>query len=528
MARRTTKTSMWTLGAVTLGAMGTTPAGATTIRPDRPYGHALGDGLAYVERPGPSQAEVCVGPETLFGIDVSYYQGSIDWDAVAADGVSFAWVRVSHSLQFFDPEFETNLAGARAAGIHTGVYQYFEPGEDPIAQADLLLNATGPLLPGDMPPMIDVESPDPVAPGAYADAIQAWLDHVEAATGVKPFIYTGYYYWNDNVGSNAFSEYPLWIANYNPGSCPLIPNAWPTWAIHQYCACEMVSGIAGAVDGDTFNGNIDDLMAFAVAGGECGDGTCGGGEDPYDCPVDCPPCGVIGSSGGTIDNDEACYELYGPEQYWRAEAAGQGGSLVWTNATDYEAASNYAVWRMFFAESGLYSVEVHVQPPFGESEQAAYRIAHAGGESTEVVDQSASDGWVPLGDFEFEAGADHFVQLDDNTGELNDLEIGIAYDALRVVRLDGEVGDSTGGGGGEDDSGSDTGGDPDGGALTSGATSDGLPGGTGGGTDTFPAPGAADDGDDGCGCRSTGGGPGAGLLLLGLLGVTRRRRRARS
>ena len=494
-------------------------------RLDRPFGSALGDDLPLVDRPDPAAGEVCVGDETLFGIDVSYYQGSIDWDAVAADGVSFAWVRVSHSLQFFDPEFDANLAGARAAGIHTGVYQYFEPGEDPIAQADLLLEATGPLLPGDMPPMIDVESPDPIAPGPYADAIQAWLDHVEAATGVLPFIYTGYYYWNDNVGSNEFVDYPLWIANYNPGSCPLIPDAWPTWAIHQYCACETVAGISGAVDGDTFNGDIDDLMGFAVGAGVCGDGICDGGENPYECADDCPPCGVIGPEGGTVDNGDACYELYGPEEYWREEASGQGGSLLWTNATDFDAPSNYAIWRLFFAESGLYSVEAHVQQPFGETQQATYRIAHAGGETTEVVDQSSADGWVSLGELTFDAGADHFVRLDDDTGEANELELSVVFDALRIIRLDGGTAETT--------AGDDMGMDPDDGTTTAGPSGDDLPGGTAGSgtagsnTDTFSPPGAAGDGDDGCGCTSTRGGTGGWwLMLLGLWSIRRRRRSA--
>ena len=276
--------------------------GAAAPLQSRPYGHALGDGLrAQLElqdAPGPvSPAKVCAKGETTFGIDVSYYQGDIDWNAVAASGVVFAWVRVSHSTNFEDPKFAANLAGARAAGIHTGVYQYFEPSEDPIAQADLLLNNLGPLMPGDMPPMIDVESQDPVAPGAYADAIQAWLDHIEQATGVVPFIYTGYYYWNDNVASDAFAGYPLWIANYG-ATCPLVPDAWASWTMHQYCDCGDVPGISGNVDVDKFNGTADELLGYAVGGAVCGDAKCVFGEDPVGCPSDCPPCGVIAPSRG--------------------------------------------------------------------------------------------------------------------------------------------------------------------------------------------------------------------------------------
>ena len=127
------------------------PASLPAPSLERPYGNALGDGLRLSDHaPEPTQSVVCADGETLMGIDVSYYQCEIDWNSVAADGVTFAWVRVSHSLQFFDPQFEANLAGARAAGVHTGVYQYFEPSEDPVAQADLLLESMGPLLPGDV------------------------------------------------------------------------------------------------------------------------------------------------------------------------------------------------------------------------------------------------------------------------------------------------------------------------------------------------------------------------------------------
>jgi hypothetical protein len=87
---------------------------------DRPYGKVMGDGLGLRIETDPQAGGVCAPGETVFGIDVSYYQGTIDWNAVAADGVEYAIIRVSHSLQFFDPEFEANLAGARAAGIHAG------------------------------------------------------------------------------------------------------------------------------------------------------------------------------------------------------------------------------------------------------------------------------------------------------------------------------------------------------------------------------------------------------------------------
>jgi Glycosyl hydrolases family 25 len=401
------------------------------------------------------------------------------------------------------------------------VYQYFEPGEDPIAQADFLLDHMGPLQPGDMPPMIDVESADTVAPGPYADAIRAWLDRVEEVTGVAPIIYTGYYYWNDNVGTDEFVDHPLWVANYNPG-CPLIPDYWVTWTFHQYCACESIAGIAGDVDGDTFNGNMDDLLALSVGSGVCGDGMCVGGEDAYSCAEDCPPCGVIGPEGGTIDDGDACFESYGPVDYWRQEAAGQGGSLMWTNATDFDAPENYAIWRMFFAESGLYAVEVHIEQPYGETMQASYQVAHAGGETLVPVNQSSESGWVLLGELEFTAGANHFVRLDDDTGESLDLERSIVFDALRVTRLDG----------GPDPDSAGTGLDSGGGTTLPGTSSagdggplDGSGSGSSGGAGTFSVPNADGDSADGCACSSASrSGAAWWSLLPGLWGLARRRR----
>lgn len=483
----------------------------------------MGDGLRLTSDPGPVEGGgVCADDGTVFGIDVSYYQGDIDWNAVAADGVEYAIVRVSHSTQFFDPQFDTNLAGSRAAGLHTGVYQYFEPDEDPIAQADLLLDSMGPLLPGDLPPVIDVESTGGQSPAVVASAVRAWVDHVEAELGVAPIIYTGHYFWQDNVASAEFGGYPLWVAWYGVECPSAVPTGWSQWAFHQYCDCGNVAGVSGQVDVNRFNGSLADLAALG-ASPECGDDVCGGGEDPATCPEDCEPCGVVSSEGGMLDNGDACYTLGGNPDYWREEAQGEGGTLVWTNATANAEASNYARWELYFEESGLYDVQVHVVQPFGESAMAAYQVGHAGGEDTVVIDQSASDGWVSLGEFTFDAGAAHSVVLGDNTGEVVDLEVSIVFDAVQLVRLDGD--DSTTGGVGE----STGGGEESSGGTTGEASGTGEPASSSSEESGEDASGPAlppEDGDaGGCGCRTQGGGGHWLLVLMGALFVRRRRSR---
>jgi GH25 family lysozyme M1 (1,4-beta-N-acetylmuramidase) len=505
------------IGAALLAILAIEPDAALQ---SRPYGNVMGDGLGLRIETDPQAGGVCAPGETVFGIDVSYYQGTIDWPAVAAAGVQFAIIRVSHSLQFFDPEFEANLAGSRAAGIRTGVYQFFEPDEDPVAQADLLIEALGPLQPGDLPPMIDVESTGGQSASVINDTIHAWIDRVEGEYGVKPVIYSGFYFWNDNVNSTDFGEYPLMLPWYGV-ECPGgVPNGWDMWTIHQYCDCGSVGGIAGNVDVDTFNGSLADLDALAGAA-ECGDAMCTGGENPYTCAADCLPCGVIPAAGGTVDNGDACYTLYGDNQFWHEEAQGEGGSLIWTHATDYAEAYNYAIWQLHFEESGQYELEVHVVPPFGASTMAGYDIRHAGGEETVTIDQSANDGWVSLGEFQFDAATDHTVRLDDNTGDLPDNNVMLVYDALRVTRLDldpegssGDPEETEGGSQTSDGEESSGGGGP--GSASDGATSDSA-------TDGLdPAlPGANDDAA-GCACTTSSPRNAAWLFALLLVPFVRR------
>src|SRR5215831_3258147 len=99
----------------------------------------------------------CADGVTVKGMDVSYYEASVDWAAAHADGIDFAFIRATDGVQYIDPKFPTYWAGAKAAGVIRGAYQFFRPAEDPIAQADLLLAKTGPYELGDLPPVIDVE-----------------------------------------------------------------------------------------------------------------------------------------------------------------------------------------------------------------------------------------------------------------------------------------------------------------------------------------------------------------------------------
>jgi GH25 family lysozyme M1 (1,4-beta-N-acetylmuramidase) len=195
-------------------------------------------------------------------VDVSYYQGNFDWHAAKAVGVAFGFARVSDGTHFIDPQFGNNWSNMRAAGVLRGAYQFFEPGEDAAAQANLLVSRVGALGPGDLPAMIDVEATGGQSPQTIAAKIQTWLDIVERGTGKTPFIYSGAYFWQGSVGSTGFGRYPFWIAAYGV-SCPSLPNGWGRWTFWQY------SDGNGRLDHDVFNGSLAELEAFASSSGDC-------------------------------------------------------------------------------------------------------------------------------------------------------------------------------------------------------------------------------------------------------------------
>lgn len=245
-------------------------------------GEPLGQSVQAVHR-------VCATNTTLRGVDVSVYQGTIDWAAAARGGVRFAMIRQSHGTTT-DTTFARNWAGARAAGILRGAYQYFDPYGDAAAQANALCTAllAAGFGPGDLPPMIDVEQPAPTggpalpSPAAYTALVRTWMQTVRARLGVDGIIYSGGYYWDPYVGSTAFASNPLWHPQYpnypgtiyqlaDPaplGGCPTsVSNAWSTWTFWQFAGNNgRAPGFTGAVDISIFNGTMADLNRLARVG----------------------------------------------------------------------------------------------------------------------------------------------------------------------------------------------------------------------------------------------------------------------
>ncbi len=189
------------------------------------------------------------------GVDVSHYQGNFDWTAAKVD---FGYAQVSDGVTSPDPMFDTNWANMKKAHVLRGAYQFFRPNEDEVAQANLLVKKVGKLAPGDLPAMIDVEVTGGEPPAVIAAKVAKWIQVVHAGTRVRPFIYSGSYFWQDHVVSTAFGATPIWIAAYG-STCPSVPPGWKNWLFWQY------SDGNGKLDHNVFNGTLAQLRALSPA-----------------------------------------------------------------------------------------------------------------------------------------------------------------------------------------------------------------------------------------------------------------------
>jgi uncharacterized protein (TIGR03382 family) len=420
-------------------------------------------------------------------------------DKIVQSRVVYAFVRVSDGLNSPDATFATNWAGSRSAGVIHGAYQYFEPAQDPIQQADMVLTAMETFEADDLPPVIDVETTGGLDASGVAGAVQQWIDHVAAAIGRPPIIYTGGPFWDDSVGGANDTSSPLWHAQYTTAACPTIADPWTTWAFWQYTENGTINGIPGAsanTDVDRWNGDMASLTAFLGSPGSCGDGTCGPGETPISCPEDCGPCGTIDPQNGfIIDNGDACFQDGGPSAYLRdVTDSGYQNNLVLTHTTDDATESNYATWNLYFAAAGSYTVEAYTAATYAQSKQANYIVTGASMGSA-ALDQSAADGWQTIGVFEFAQGGHQSIHLGDNTGEPSSGNTQLVFDGIRITPVGSASVGSSGSGNGD-------------------GSSDGSSG-------------SADDGPNGDhgGCNTTGSS--GAFLALALVGLARRRRRSR-
>jgi GH25 family lysozyme M1 (1,4-beta-N-acetylmuramidase) len=197
----------------------------------------------------------------LPGIDVSKWQGQIDWTK-AAVGRAFSFVRRSDGL-YLDPLYESNAEGAKAAGLLVGPYHFFRAGVDPLKQADTLASA---FEAGDISPVLDVETLNAQASQALFDALHVTVTEVYGKAGRYPILYTSPGFWDSLPESELDGVFDLWVADWTIAGAPKLPRGWTEWRFWQRTNRLQVPGIHGYDDGDVWNGTLQDLRVYAATG----------------------------------------------------------------------------------------------------------------------------------------------------------------------------------------------------------------------------------------------------------------------
>jgi lysozyme len=213
---------------------------------------------------------------TVYGIDVSYYQGAnIDWAQVYADGKTFAFVRASGGNSYQDPYYVQNMTDGHAAGLQMGTYHYPWISSDPqtaIAEVNHFISVAGPYLTPDyMRPVLDVESGHELGRETLSAWVETWLTEFESQMGFEPLIYTNTWYATNFIDPE-LNRYDLWFARYNgdPQSDP-VSGIWEDFFFLQYSNTGSVAGISGDVDLDVFTGTPEELhVRFLIPAGNSG------------------------------------------------------------------------------------------------------------------------------------------------------------------------------------------------------------------------------------------------------------------
>ncbi|MGA8114233.1 MAG: GH25 family lysozyme [Actinocatenispora sp.] len=213
----------------------------------------------------PAQA---ITPSGLAGVDVSHYQGSINWTSVKNAGIKWAYIKATEGTTYTDPKFGANYTGAYNAKVIRGAYHFAKPGSSSGAAQATYFAAHGGAWSRDnltLPGALDLEAGcSGLSHASMVSWIHSFASTYKSKTGRDVVLYTTASWWSSCTGGNTGfgSTNPLWVAHWGVSS-PSKPAGWGVYTFWQYTSSGAVSGISGNVDRDVFNGSADRLLALA-------------------------------------------------------------------------------------------------------------------------------------------------------------------------------------------------------------------------------------------------------------------------
>lgn len=204
----------------------------------------------------------------VHGIDVSKWNGDVDWRQVKKSGVSFVFIKATEGKDRLDPRFREYWQGASEAGIPHAAYHFYYFCSSADEQADWFIQN----VPRDanlLPPVLDVEW-NPTSPtcrlrpepATVRSEMQRFMKRIEGHYGKRPIIYTSVDFHRENL-VGAFQDHHFWVRAVAQHPSEIYPNR--RWAFWQYTSTGIIPGIRGETDINVFAGTQKNWQNWIAA-----------------------------------------------------------------------------------------------------------------------------------------------------------------------------------------------------------------------------------------------------------------------
>ena len=203
----------------------------------------------------------------VHGIDVSHYQGEINWEVLEKQGLECAFIKATEGSGHVDTRFYENWEAADATDVKVGAYHFFSFDSPAETQAQLYIESVGDLS-GNLIPVVDIEFygdkfSNPPEEEELVAELKTMLALLEEEYGVKPMVYTTYTFYYKYLDGE-IDGYPLWIRNVYFSPNLDMRGEWTFWQYTDQAVFEGYSGAEEHIDMNVFYGSLDELDEYVI------------------------------------------------------------------------------------------------------------------------------------------------------------------------------------------------------------------------------------------------------------------------